>query len=147
MPKKCDQGIGRNGSENKRIVAVFILSTLPLPNLSRNCTICNRSRRWNTGRTQEKSWSSDSRFRIVFCKRRDRDVVAYSMGSVQPNSRVCGRRFPFEVFERSQSKSSPLEKTRSKLANPVELNRFRPVIDGVLTGVASFNGDFLIGII
>ena len=28
----------------------------------------------------------------------------------------------FEVFERSRSKSLPLEKTRSKLANPVELS-------------------------
>jgi len=30
----------------------------------------------------------------------------------------------FEVFERSRSKSSPLEKLRSKLANPVELTGF-----------------------
>ena len=29
-----------------------------------------------------------------------------------------------EVFERSRSKSSPLGKTRSKLANPVELTGF-----------------------
>jgi len=29
-----------------------------------------------------------------------------------------------EVFERSRSKSSPLEKSRSKLANPVELTGF-----------------------
>jgi len=29
-----------------------------------------------------------------------------------------------EVFERSRSKSSPLEKPRSKLANPVELTGF-----------------------
>jgi len=30
----------------------------------------------------------------------------------------------FEVFERSRFKSSPLEKPRSKLANPVELTGF-----------------------
>jgi len=29
-----------------------------------------------------------------------------------------------EVFERSRSKSSPLEQTRLKLANPVEINGF-----------------------
>ena len=29
-----------------------------------------------------------------------------------------------EVFERSRSKSSPLEQTRSKLTNPVELTGF-----------------------
>ena len=41
--------------------------------------------------------------------------------------RACGRDGGFgalwypEGFERSRSKSSPLEQTRSKLANPVEL--------------------------
>jgi len=48
-----------------------------------------------------------------------------------------------EVFERPRSKSSPLEKPRSKLANPVELSWG---LAGVSTGVASFNGDLLIGI-
>jgi len=51
-----------------------------------------------------------------------------------------------EVFERSRSKRSPLDRTRSKLANPVELPGFEPVIAGASTGVASFNGDLLIGI-
>jgi len=36
--------------------------------------------------------------------------------------RATIRRFRVEVFERSRSKSSPLEKTRSTLANPVELS-------------------------
>ena len=48
-----------------------------------------------------------------------------------------------EVFEPSRSKSLPLEKTRSKLANPVELSWG---LAAVLTGVASFDGDLLIGI-
>jgi len=48
------------------------------------------------------------------------------------------------VFERSLSKSSPLEKTRSKLANPVELSWG---LAGVSTGVASFDGDLRIGIV
>ena len=47
-----------------------------------------------------------------------------------------------EVFERSRFKSSPLEKTRSTRANPVELSWGSA---GVSTGVASFDGDFLIG--
>ena len=46
-------------------------------------------------------------------------------------------------FERSQSKSSPLEKIRSKLANSVELSWG---LAGVTTRVASFDGDLLIGI-
>jgi len=37
---------------------------------------------------------------------------------------VCYAPYNIEVFERSRSKSSPLEKTRSKLANPVEVNGF-----------------------
>jgi len=37
---------------------------------------------------------------------------------------VCDLLIFLEVFERSRSKSSPLEKTRSKLANPVELTGF-----------------------
>jgi len=48
-----------------------------------------------------------------------------------------------EVLQRSRSKSSPLEKNRSKLANPVELSWG---LVGVSTGVASFDGDLLIGI-
>jgi len=51
--------------------------------------------------------------------------------------------FCFEVFERSRSKSSPLEKTRSKLADPVELSWG---LAGGSTGVASFDGDLLIAI-
>ena len=51
--------------------------------------------------------------------------------------------FLVEVSQRSRSKSSPLEKTRSKLANPVELNwAFLPVS----TGVASFDRVLLIGV-
>jgi len=46
-------------------------------------------------------------------------------------------------FERSQSKKTPLEKPRSKLANPVELSWG---LAGVSTGVASVDGDLLIGI-
>jgi len=48
-----------------------------------------------------------------------------------------------EVFERSKSKISPLEKTLSKLANPVELSWG---LAGVSTGVASFDWDLRIGI-
>ena len=49
-----------------------------------------------------------------------------------------------EGFERSRSKSSPLEKSRSKLANPVELSWGSA---GVSTGVARFDGDLLINIL
>jgi len=48
-----------------------------------------------------------------------------------------------EVFERSRSNSSPLEKTRSILANPVELSWG---LAGISTGVARFDRDLLIGI-
>jgi len=51
-----------------------------------------------------------------------------------------------EVFERSRSKSSPLEQTRSKLANPVELTGFDQGLAAISTGVAIFNRDLLIGI-
>ena len=51
-----------------------------------------------------------------------------------------------DIFERSRSKSSPLEKARSKLANPVELTGFDRGKLGVSTVVASFNEDLLIGI-
>jgi len=53
----------------------------------------------------------------------------------------------YEVFERSRSKSSPLEQTRSKLANPVELTGFRPGLAAISTGFARFNRDLLIGIL
>jgi len=53
------------------------------------------------------------------------------------------RVYIYEVFERSRSKSSPLEKPRSKLSKPVELSWG---LAGVSTGVASFDGDLLIGI-
>ena len=46
-----------------------------------------------------------------------------------------------EVFFRSRSKSSPLEKTRTQLANPVELSWG---LAEVSTGVASFDGGLLI---
>jgi len=48
-----------------------------------------------------------------------------------------------EVFERSRSKSSPLEKPRSKLANPVELSWG---LAGGSTRVANFDRDLRIGI-
>ena len=44
-----------------------------------------------------------------------------------------------EVFERSRSKSSPLDETRSKLA------KTRSSLAGISTRVASFDGDLLIG--
>jgi len=63
------------------------------------------------------------------------------------SNRICiARSYLIEGLQRSRSKSSPLEKTRSKLANPVELRwclGFRPVS----TGVASFDRDLLIGIV
>ena len=48
-------------------------------------------------------------------------------------------RFIIEGFERSRSKSSPLEKTRSRLANLVELS-------WGFDRIASFDRDLLIGI-
>ena len=46
-----------------------------------------------------------------------------------------------DVFEQTRSKSSQLEKTQSKLANPIE---FSWGLAGGSTGIASFNGDLLI---
>jgi len=45
-------------------------------------------------------------------------------GAMRVNPRFCCDMYVIEVFERSRSASSPLENTRLKLANPVELTGF-----------------------
>jgi len=62
--------------------------------------------------------------------------------SKHPREMVITPKVSTLIFERSRSNSSPLEKTRSKLANPVELSWD---LAGVSTGVASFNRNLLIG--
>jgi len=54
---------------------------------------------------------------LVVCVRRCRGCCSLSVC-------VCDLLIFLEVSERSRSKSSPLEQTRSKLANPVELTGF-----------------------
>jgi len=78
---------------------------------------------------------------IVSHRLKKRDMAKNTL-QWRAEARVCSSRanpFFVEGFERSPPRSSPLEKTRSKLANPVELAV-------VFTGVASFDGDLRIGI-
>jgi len=83
-------------------------------------------------------WKRNRKQRVGLWRRLLLVHVPCSWGTRQPG------KIQNEGFERSRSKSSPLEKTRSKLANPVELSWG---LAGVSTGVASSNGDSLIGFI